>query len=195
MAMAGEIDFAELMKQVRGGDPQAAARLVREFEPEIRRMVRCRLTDPRLRQTLDSIDICQSVLGRFFVHAATGHYDFDRPEQLLRLLATMARNKVRTQARYHQAKRRDYRRAQLGGEEATKFLDPAATPSRIASGRELLVRTLERLTEEERYLAKARADGRGWDDLAKELGESAEALRKRLARALDRVAEEVELDG
>ena len=52
----------------------------------VRFEARLRLTDPRLRRQYDSLDICQSVLASFFVRAAAGQYDLDRPEQLLKLL-------------------------------------------------------------------------------------------------------------
>ena len=51
--------------------------------------------------------------------------------------------------------------------------------------------TGRRLSEQELFLADQRALGRAWDDIAAELGASPEALRKRLARALDRVGREL----
>ena len=107
--MSEEPSFRELIGRVRRGDQQAAAELVRRYEPAIRRAVRFRLTDPRLRRTCDSLDVCQSVLLSFFVRAALGQYDLDTPEQLLRLLTAMARNKLLNQARAQQAARRDGR--------------------------------------------------------------------------------------
>src|SRR5258707_15800653 len=107
--MADDVSFQQLIGRVRTGDEQAAAELVRRYEPAIRRAVRFRLTDPRLRRTCDSMDVCQSVLMSFFVRAASGQYDLDTPEQLLKLLTTMARNKLLNQARQQQAARRDSR--------------------------------------------------------------------------------------
>ena len=75
--MADEVSFRDLIGRVRHGDEQAAAELVRRYEPAIRRAVRFRLTDPRLRRTCDSMDVCQSVLLSFFVRAASGQYDLD----------------------------------------------------------------------------------------------------------------------
>ena len=40
------------------------------------------------------MDIGQSVMGSFFLRAALGEYDLDRPEDLIRLLISMTRNKV-----------------------------------------------------------------------------------------------------
>ena len=54
------------------GEEQAATELVQRYEPELRRFVRFRLTNGRLRRHVDSVDICQSVLGRFFVGLFAG---------------------------------------------------------------------------------------------------------------------------
>jgi RNA polymerase sigma factor (sigma-70 family) len=182
----------ELLDRIRAGDGAAAADLVRRYEPEIRRAIRVKLTDPRLRRLLDSLDVCQSVLGNFFVRVAAGQFELDNPQQLLSLLVTMARNKVLDHARRQQADRRDQRR--LGGNAGLdQVAGPEASPSRIVAGRELLDMVHVRLTVEERELVEQRAQGRDWAALAAERGVSAEALRKRLTRALDRVAHELGL--
>jgi hypothetical protein len=53
---------------------------------------------------------------------------------------------------------------------------------------------MKRLTPQERYLQEQRDLGREWEDIAAELKESPEALRKRLERAKERVARELGLD-
>ena len=53
-----ENPFRELIRRVRAGEQDAAAELVRQYEPTTRRMVRVRLTDTRLRAMLDSMDVC-----------------------------------------------------------------------------------------------------------------------------------------
>jgi RNA polymerase sigma factor (sigma-70 family) len=190
--VADEPTTRELLDRIRAGDGAAAADLVRRYEPEIRRAIRVKLTDPRLRRLLDSLDVCQSVLGNFFVRVAAGQFDLDNPQQLLALLVTMARNKVLDHARRQQADRRDQRR--LGGPLALEQVaGREANPSRIVAGRELLEMVQVRLSAEERDLAEQRAQGRDWAALAAERGVSAEALRKRLTRALDRVAQELGL--
>ncbi|MBY0524996.1 MAG: sigma-70 family RNA polymerase sigma factor [Gemmataceae bacterium] len=194
--MSEEQEFRDLIRKVRAGDQQAAADLVREYETEIRRAVRIRLTDPTLYRVLDSMDVCQSVLANFFVRASAGQFEIDRPDQLLRLLVTMARNKLLDQARKQHSSRRDSRRIEAGPSgqlEAVADAD-AATPSQIVSEKELLQAMREQLTDDERFLADQRALGRDWSEIAKEAGGSAEALRKKLARALDRVARQLGLD-
>jgi RNA polymerase sigma-70 factor (ECF subfamily) len=191
--MAEESSFALLMRRVREGDESAAAELVRRYEPAIRRVARVRLADTRLRRLFDSVDVCQSVLGSFFVRAALGEFDLQTPEQLLSLLVSMARRKAADVAREAGAARRDYRREQPGAEEAQA---PArdATPSQEVAGAELLAEFRRRLSAEERQLADQRAAGLEWDQIAAQRGASPEALRKQLTRAIDRVAQELGLE-
>src|SRR6516165_10385656 len=108
------------MRRVRAGDGAAAEQLVRRYEPTIRRVVRVRLVDARLQRLFDSMDICQSVFGSFFVHAALGDYDLNTPEQLLGLLVSMSRKKVIDKSRRAGAARRDYRRMTEGTEGQEK---------------------------------------------------------------------------
>ena len=81
--MTNSSPFQDLIRRVRAGDEVAAAELVRRYERHIRRVVRVRLVDPRLKRLVDSMDICQSVLASFFVRAALGQYSLKTPEELL----------------------------------------------------------------------------------------------------------------
>jgi RNA polymerase sigma factor (sigma-70 family) len=193
--MPEDLSFQELIRRVRRGDQGAAAELLRQYEPEIRRIVRVRLTDPGIRRVVDSMDVCQSVMGNFFVRCAHGQFDLHEPQQLLKLLVRMTQNKVLDHVRRQQADRRDRRREQGTPSEALSDLPGReASPSFIVAGRDLLQAVRSRLTDEERYLAEQRDLGRDWAELAAELGKGAEALRKQLARAIDRVAHELGLD-
>jgi RNA polymerase sigma factor (sigma-70 family) len=187
--------FRDLIDRVRAGDEDAAAELVRRYEPTIRRVARVRLADDRLRRRFDSMDICQSVFASFFVRAALGQFELDSPEQLLGLLVSMSRKKVIDHAREEGAARRDYRRLMPEGLEDRDFVAADATPSGEVAAGELLQEVRRRLTDEERRLAEQRAAGRGWAQIAADCGGSPEALRKQLARAIDRVGQELGLDG
>jgi len=192
--MSEENAFADLIRRVRAGDQDAAVELVRQYEPAIRRAVKIQLRDHRLRRALDASDICQSVLGNFFVRAALGQFDLEKPESLLKLLATMARNKLATKARHPQVVRRDYRNIEADSQGPNALLAGDASPSQHAARKDLLAVVRQRLTEEERYLAEQRTKGKQWADIAAENGGSPEALRKKLTRALDRVAGELGLE-
>src|SRR4051794_25142635 len=196
--------FRALIARVRAGDEQAAAELVQRYEPAIRRAARVRLVDTRLNRLLDSMDICQSVMASFFVRAALGQFELETPDQLLKLLATMARNKLAGQVKGHGAARRDFRRVAAAqgdrddeagagdGPERIAGQDP--TPSRDLAARELLEEALRRLSPDERRILDCREQGGQWAQVAAELGSNPEAIRKRLARAVDRVAHELGLD-
>jgi RNA polymerase sigma-70 factor (ECF subfamily) len=183
--------FQDLIRRVRAGDGAAAAELVRTYEPAIRRAARIRLSDSRLQRLFDSMDISQSVFASFFIRAALGQYDIDKPDQLLRLLVTMSRKKLADHARYQAADRRDYRRER----PVPAGIASGPDPGQQVATRELLHEFRRRLSPAERRLADLRAAGRNWNQIAAELGASAEALRKQLARAVERIAADLGLDG
>src|SRR5262249_2327382 len=175
----------------RARDDRAAAELVQRYEPTIRLAVRVR--DPALRRRFDSLDICQSVLGAFFVRVASGQFELDTPQQLVNLLVTTARNKLTNYALQQRAARRDLRRGQAGVPDAQAFPDPGPSPSQIASQQELH-QFRSRLTAAERQLADWRAADRPWAELAAERGGSVGELRMRWTRAIDRAARALRLD-
>jgi RNA polymerase sigma-70 factor (ECF subfamily) len=191
--MSGDASFAALIVRVRAGDADAAAEVVRRYEPEIRRAIRLRLTDPGLRRVLDSMDIFQSVLGNFFVRAAAGQFDLERPDQLLRLLVTMARNKLRDQISFYHAARRDQRR-EADLERLDLVTTSATSPSSAVAARDLLESVRRSLSPEERELADLRGQGHDWASIAAQRGEHPDTLRKRLAHALNRVTRQLGLD-
>jgi RNA polymerase sigma-70 factor (ECF subfamily) len=185
--MSAEANFTDMIRKVRAGDDRAAEALVRQYESLIRREVRLRLEDRRLTRHFDSMDVCQSVLASFFVRVAGGEYELDRPDQLVKLLVRMARNKLVSSIRKQSAQRRDHRRAAEGMEERMgQVAGSTGTPSQIVSGRELLDRVRQELTEEERRIAELRAEGLPWDAVAEKLGGTAQARRVQLSRALER---------
>jgi RNA polymerase sigma-70 factor (ECF subfamily) len=186
--------FDELIRRVRAGDQDAATELVRRYEPAIRRAVRFRLANARLGTLLESMDICQSVLASFFIRAASGQYELQTPGQLLKLLTAMARNKLTSQARKQHAQRRDSRRVASGGQDEDRFIAADASPSMEVAARDLLQEVHRRLSPDERRILELKNQGCDWAAIAAELGGSAEALRRKLSRALDRVAEQLGLD-
>jgi RNA polymerase sigma-70 factor (ECF subfamily) len=187
--------FRQLLVRIRAGDEAAAAELVRRYEPAIRRAARVRLRDPRLKRLLDSTDICQSVLGSFFVRAALGQYELERPEQLLRLLVVMARNKLANQAHRQEAECRDHHRVEARPADEWELPARDADPGRQMAARELLEEARRRLSPDERRLLQLRETGREWNQIATEVGGRPEALRKQLARAVERVTKELGLEG
>jgi len=192
--VANSDDFQDLMRRVRAGDGDAATLLVRQYEPAVRRAVRIWMLNARLRRSIDSLDICQSVLASFFVRTALSQYHFDSPEQLVKLLVSMARNKLADQVRREHAGCRDSRRLEPGDVRERELVGADPSPSQVAVARDLLEEFRRRMSAEERQLAEQRALGREWAEIAADLGGRPDALRKKLDRALQRIARELGLD-
>jgi RNA polymerase sigma-70 factor (ECF subfamily) len=186
--------FRDLMQRVRAGDAAAATELVRRYEPVLRRMVRVRLVDARLRRIFNTSDICQSVLASFFVRAALGQYDLQKPDDLLKLLATMTRNKVVDKARHPNQDRHVDQRLPEAELPDDARAAPGASPSEQLALQELIEEARRRLTPEERQVLELRQQGLEWAEIATQVGGSPEALRKRFSRAVALVTQQLGLD-
>ena len=189
--MLNDNEFSDLMRKIRAGDQDAARQLVESYEPEIRRAARLRMTDPQLRRLVDSIDICQSVFGRFFKSASDGALEMQKPEQLLALLTTMTRNRVIDEHRRNTSQKRfaDPSTIQL---DTNELLDERKGPRTATVEKELLSEVRSRLRPDELVVADLRNAGHSWEEISAELKESAEGLRKRLDRAIIRVRNEMD---
>jgi len=157
--------FPDFLKRIRAGDSQAAEELVRKYESLIRRQVRLNL-DSRLNRIFDSMDVCQSVLKSFFVRTAAGQYDLDDPKELVRLLVSMAQNKLASAARNEHRKKRDQRRTASGDDALAGLAVATPSPSQVVEARDLLAETRRRLTPEERLLADFRGQELEWQEIA-----------------------------
>jgi RNA polymerase sigma factor (sigma-70 family) len=185
--------FDELIRRVRAKDEAAAAELVRRYDPLIQQGVRRRLTDPELRRLIDAGDISQVVLARFFEGAPAGEFTITQPEDLEKLLATMARNELTNCIRKLRAARRSPDQPQTQDPQDDDFIDPHPTPSQIVATEELMEEFARRLSPEERQLAHLRASGLPWNEIAAEVNSSPDSLRMQLARAIARVKRELGL--
>ena len=186
--------FASLIQRVRQGEQEAASELVREYESLIRREVRMRLEDQRLHRVLDSMDVCQSVLASFFVRTALGEYDLEDPRQLIMLLVSMTKNKVASVARRENRLKRDHRRIESSDEPLRGAVSVQPTPSQMVADHELLERVRELLSEDESQIAHLRGQGLQWEQVADQLGGTAQSRRMQFTRALERVRLQLGLD-
>ena len=173
--MLSDEEFERLMVQTREGDESAARELVRLYEPEIRRAARLRLTDPKLRRIVDSIDICQSVFGRFFRNATNGSFELESSQQLLGLLITMTRNRVIDLHRRQTALKR---RVDDSDSDVSSNLNnlvfDSPGPRSAAAAKELLTEVRSRLGPEELEIADRRTAGNSWKEIAAEMNQSAD---------------------
>jgi DNA-directed RNA polymerase specialized sigma24 family protein len=187
--------FGSFMLMIRGGSEDAARELVRRFEGVIRREARLRMDDHRLFRIFDSMDISQSVLTSFFARASNGHFeDLESPEQLVKLLLQMTRNKLAFQVRRQRARRRDSRLLAAAPVDELNVASTCPGPSQLASDHDLIDAVRRRLDDEERQIADLRGEGWEWSEIALRLGGSAQARRMQLSRAVNRVAKALKLD-
>src|SRR4051812_10995350 len=181
-------EFADLLERVRRGDSDAASEIVRKYESAIRVAVRTRLSDPALRRQFDSMDVCQSVLGSFFLRMAAGQYDLRDPAQLVALLTKMARNKLAMRARHQYRRKRDIRRDVWLGDLCQDPIAACGGPAQQTLGRELIERAFALMKPQIREIATRRANGMEWTQIAAQLGGTADARRKQFQRAVDQIA-------
>ena len=184
--MLDDSEFTQLLQQTREGDQGAAKRLVELYEPEIRRTARMRMTDPKMRRLVDSVDICQSVFGKFFNTAIEGDLELNTPEQLLGLLVTMTRNRVIDEHRRQTRKKRGSGETPLLA-ESNMVIEDSPGPKTAFEMKDLLDQVRTHLTPEELEIADRRNIGKSWNEIGEELSESPDVLRKRLERAIERV--------
>ena len=183
---------AQLLDRAQSGDEAAVSLLVRRYEPELRRFIRVRLTDPRLRRYLDSVDICQAVLGRFFVGFFAGKFVLTNSGQFSTLLLTMAKNEICDQVRRTRALHRGGAAA-APRQPVETLADHHGDHCQQVVNRDLVDTILQQLPERERFLAQRRMDGSEWGEIAADLNIEAETLRKRFSRSVERVLRRLKL--
>ncbi|HEV3440634.1 MAG TPA: sigma-70 family RNA polymerase sigma factor [Gemmata sp.] len=186
--------FATLIERLRAGDNDAARSLLTRYEPALRRIVAMRLMDRKLSGLVDAEDICQSVFGSFFVRLGLGQYEIGNESDLLRLLATMVRNKVVSKKRHRSLEKRDDVRVCLNERQAENTIGSQASPSESLIYEDLMRAAEGLISTEERELIALRKQGFGWGEIANRLGDDPERLRKRLARTVDLVIDQLGLD-
>jgi hypothetical protein len=106
----------------------------------------------------------------------------------------MARNKLASQARKQHSLRRDNRRASAIGDTGSQLVASGDSPSAAIVVRDLQQEVQRRLAPDEWQLLELKNQGHDWSAIAAQVGGAAETLRKKLARAIDRVVEELGLD-
>ena len=189
-----EDSFRTFLERIRAGDQDAASQLVRDYEAAIRLEVRLRLRDRRLRRLFDSMDVCQAVLATFFQRASAGQYELNEPRDLLKLLVVIARNKLALQVRQILSPSRHPGTLEGGDPAQWQVAAAERPPDEIVADAELVQEFRARLTPEERQLADLRAQERSWEEVAAQLGGTAQARRKQLERAVARVLQNFNLD-
>lgn len=188
--MAGEGQFAALLQAAREGQDEAAAELVASYGPHVMRTIR-RTLSKEIRGKFDSIDFAQAVWASLF--ASPEQLDgVKEPQQLVGLLATMARNKVvdelrrRVQTQKYSVRRERPLYDETNGEGELASRDP--TPSQFAIARERWVSMLRAQPAHYRQVIRLKLMGKTNRSIANQLGMSERTVH----RVLDRITESPE---
>jgi len=92
-------ELQEFFALIQGGDDGAVEAKLREMDPFLRRVIRMRLLDGRLRRAVDTTDILQSLLKDFLRQPDAGEPARRSSAQLCAYLAAAVRHKVQTRLR------------------------------------------------------------------------------------------------
>jgi DNA-directed RNA polymerase specialized sigma24 family protein len=170
-------ELVEFFDTLQNGDEQAVEAMLRELDPFLRRIIRLRLVDGRLRRILDTMDIFDSLLKDFLVRKES-RSESDAPAGGLRAyLAAAVHHKIETRAR----KERRHAGSLPGGWE---IADPDAAPTGRLEAEDLRQAIRARLSADAQPLFDLKTQGLGWNQIAGRLGGSPDALRMRLTRAV-----------
>ena len=179
--------FDELVARLREGSQDAAWDLVELYGPHILRVVRRSLTR-EIRPKFDSQDFVQAVWASFFTHRDR-FLDIDKPEQLVGLLAAMARHKIvdevrrRLETQKHNVRReRSMDDSNVVVKESLVSDDP--TPSQIAMARERWRQIMDQQPPQNRQIVNLRLAGETHQAIAKALGISKKTVQRVLQRIL-----------
>ena len=183
-----------LLQRVQTGDNEALNELYNRYVMRVLAAVRARL-GAELRGKLESWDIVQDALlaslkhVQSFNHASEGGF--------LNWLAKVVENRIRDHLDYFRAEKRDHRiESPLAGPRSAESSFPldiperksAPSPSQILILSEDLARlekAMDRLPDESRELIVAvKIEGRTYEEIAKTLGKSPDAVRMQVRRAL-----------
>jgi RNA polymerase sigma-70 factor, ECF subfamily len=175
-----------LVRRLRSGSEDAATQLYVRYAQRLRALALAN-TSAQLARRVDAEDIVQSVFRIFFTGASRGLYDVPAGDDLWKLLLVIALNKIRSEAVFHLAARRDVRiTAEL------ERLEPLAMPEDgeefAANFLRLVVQdTLEQLPSAERQMLELRMEGHDITEIAGRVSRSKRTVERILQQARTRL--------
>jgi len=180
-------DFETALSQLSSGSEPAIREFVQTYGPHIQRVVRRRLNQS-MRSKFDSIDFVQMVWASFFTEPER-IAEFRNPEELVRYLVAIARNKVIDESRrrtkfqkYDVNRERPLDQPEIS-ESSQRSLE---TPSQLAIAHETWHSMFDRLSERNQMILEMRRNGATYIEIGAKLG-----IHERTARQVVRKLEHV----
>lgn len=182
-------DHNLLFRRLRDADEQALGELLREYEPEIRRVASVRI-GPLLRPHLDSLDLVQSLFITLLKGIREEKYRLDEPHQLIALSAEIMRRKVAAIWRKISGRAKlNHRLPGIQEDEIHTVIRRTndVDPQHAAELREGLNQALFVLDDVDRRLIELRMQGYTTSEAARAMGENPDVMRVRLSRLRHRL--------
>jgi RNA polymerase sigma-70 factor (ECF subfamily) len=170
-------ELQDFLAKIQGGDEAAVEAILQEMDPFLRRVIRMRLVDGRLRRAVDTTDILQSLLKDFLRQPAAGDPAETSSAQLCAYLAAAVRHKVQTRLR------KERRHAGSLPEEWEPSSPEPDVRNRVED-EDFAAVIRARLDQSARLIFDLKAQGLTWQEIAEKVGGKADALRMRLNRAV-----------
>lgn len=192
---SSDLEWGNLFSAIADGCDEAASELVQRFETQIRLEARSRLASaPMTRRLIDSMDITQSVYLRF-IHGLRAQTIQQRDErQMVALLRTICRNKVKEKIRFHSAQQRDLRRDR-SLEAAEETASQSSDETEAIDSRDWIASLRKTYRESDLQIANLRSNGLSWPEVSERMGLPADACRMRLERLRQRASDTARLNG
>ncbi len=177
-----EDESQKLLEKYRQGDEAAAEALFLRYVHRLVALARSRLS-PKLARRIDAEDVVQSAYRSFFVDAREGKFALRQSGDLWRLLAVITLNKLRGQAEFHTAGKR-----QLSVEQSVSKHDVCAAAAEAVTREHspeqemVVLEEIELLTEgmdeTQRRIVELRLQGFQIDEIAADVRRSERTVRR-----------------
>ena len=178
-----------LLEQLSRGDAAAVERVVADYEPYLRALVRHSLPAP-LRAKFDSRDVVQSVWVQVLRALRAGTWDVTDRDRLKALLVTVARRRLVMRYRHHRPAAEHEQPAGAGLERLPAPRQPR--PSEVAQAGELWEKMLALCPPEHHEVLRLRRQGLLLAEIAARTGLHEGSVRRILRQLARRLALERE---
>jgi RNA polymerase sigma-70 factor (ECF subfamily) len=205
-------EVQHFLETLRTGDSHAVEVLLRQIDPFLRRIIRQRLIDGRVRRVVDTTDVLHSVVKDFLARTrsrpetAAAHGDRTplpalaekatgppsskgqpafSPNALGAYLAAAVHHKIQTRARKE-------KRHAGSLNPAWESPSPELSPSQLIQEQDFKEVIRARLSPDKQRLFDLKTQGLTWDEIAERVGGRADALRMRLTRSIAAILRELE---
>lgn len=182
-----------LLAKAKEGDPEAFTSLYRLYAERFEDAVRKKVGN-RLKARVETDDLIQSVWKDLIPDIRC--FEYRGPDSFFRWFSLKLKRKIQDKGKYFARKKRDAEKEVDIEQRAVPAMDP--TPSEAAMRREnidLLMGLLDHLPDPQRQTLVFRLrDNMEFDEIAKAMDRSVDAVRKLYTRALQRIHELVDKD-